>query len=197
MPSEQTMERYLSIADLSRLLDLPESTTRYYCKRFAAHLPSVGEGRKRRFVPESEAVLRVVVEEMRRSKNAFAVDLALAGAASGARGGGEFPVDDISMAPATTRQSIQISSGSDDVSVFSSQIMSLMERQTQALQEIAGAMTLFASYHPANGNKENEALREELAALRETMRLSEEKQTKDLEQTRKWLARFSEALVKR
>lgn len=38
-------EALLSIADISRHFSLPESTTRYYCKRFAAFIPSVGEGR--------------------------------------------------------------------------------------------------------------------------------------------------------
>ena len=46
-------EALLSIADISRHFSLPESTTRYYCKRFAAYIPSVGEGRRRRYRSET------------------------------------------------------------------------------------------------------------------------------------------------
>lgn len=187
MSSDTTMERYLSIADLSRMLGLPESTTRYYCKRFADHLPHAGEGRKRRYAPESVDILRTVMEEMRRSKNAFAVDLALNKAA---------PVPQAaSPVPVGGAVGVQVETGG--FSLFSSQVMSLMERQTSALQEIAAAMTLFASHHPAQANDENERLKGELEALKDSMRDSAEAHKKDLEQTRKWLARFSEALAKR
>lgn len=199
MPSEHTMERYLSIADLSRLLGLPESTTRYYCKRFASHLPHTGEGRKRRYAPESEAILRTVMAEMRRSKNAFAVDMALSDAAAKAEeetSGNGYGEEKAAMVPSGTPSLVQ-NALDGGAAQFSVQVLSLMERQTQALQEIAAAMALFVSHHPAHGREENNLLREELSGLREAMRLSEEKQTKDLEQTRKWLARFSEALAKR
>ncbi|MDL2272752.1 helix-turn-helix domain-containing protein [Desulfovibrio sp. OttesenSCG-928-I05] len=221
MPSEQTVDRYLSIADLSRLLGLPESTTRYYCKRFAEHLPHMGEGRKRRYAPESEGILRTVMEEMRRSKNAFAVDLVLNKATAGESvepSAGEAACDtapastegecgEAAIVPADGQQPVQAAAhgvmpaaafpANGDIAVFSSQVMTMMERQTQALQEIASAMTLFASHHPAAAREDTERLREDLTSLKEDIRLSEERQSKDLEQTRKWLARFSEALAKR
>ena len=57
----------LSIADISRHFSLPESTTRYYCKRFAAYIPSVGEGRRRRYRHETLTVIAAILEQMQKS----------------------------------------------------------------------------------------------------------------------------------
>ena len=67
-------EGLLSIADISRHFSLPESTTRYYCKRFAAFIPSVGEGRRRRYRPETLDVILTILEEMQKSRTASAVE---------------------------------------------------------------------------------------------------------------------------
>ena len=70
-------EGLLSIADISRHFSLPESTTRYYCKRFAAFIPSVGEGRRRRYRPETLEVIAAILEQMRKSRTAASVENAL------------------------------------------------------------------------------------------------------------------------
>ena len=195
----------LTIADLARILDLPESTTRYYCNRFADHLPSVGEGRRRRFKPEASDVLRTIAETMRRDKNAFAVDLAL-------RNSGD-------VVPAQSALPFY-----DPTPAFTNQIFSLMENQTKALQDIASAMMVFAdrlavpataqtisavqtapvqeatpSPAPPAG-KEDEAqdspaLRQEIISLRKQVAASEAVHQNDLEQLRKWLTRLGEALT--
>lgn len=67
----------LSMSELARRLELPESTLRYYCKHFSAFLPYIGEGRRRRYVPEALPVLEFISEAMRRNKNATAVELML------------------------------------------------------------------------------------------------------------------------
>lgn len=170
----------LTIAELARILDLPESTTRYYCNRFAAHLPSVGEGRRRRYKPEAQEALRGIARTMRRDKNAYAVDLALRdGAANVSR-------------EAAFAGSAQLAG----------QVMALMENQTKALQDIAAAMGVFAerlspAAPPATATDvaETAALREEIAALRDRIRESEAVHQNDLEQLRKWLTRLGEALA--
>ena len=70
-------EGLLSIADISRHFSLPESTTRYYCKRFAAFIPSVGEGRRRRYRPETLEVIAAILEQMQKSRTAASVENAL------------------------------------------------------------------------------------------------------------------------
>ena len=175
----------LSIADLARRLELPESTTRYYCKRFAAHLPHDGEGRKRRYHPEAADILAAIAKGMRQNKNALAVDFALQASAQEAAAQ-PYPPVLVESAPA-----------------LSGQIMALMERQTEALQQIAAAMTVFASSRPLEpaalpaGSAEAETLRKEIGSLRNELQAAEEGHQKNLDQVRKWLARFSEAMAKR
>ena len=70
-------ESLLSIADISRHFSLPESTTRYYCKRFAQFIPSVGDGRRRRYRRETLDVISAILEQMQKSRTAAAVEDAL------------------------------------------------------------------------------------------------------------------------
>lgn len=193
--THDTNPELFTIAELARNLDLPESTTRYYCNRFADHLPSVGEGRRRRFKPEALDVLRTIAETMRRDKNAYAVDLAL-------RNGRETPAL-LSASPVARQGDFAASAA------FASQVLSLMEGQTKALENIAAAMAVFAerlSVAPSAVPQERTAsaagqdsaseaaLRQEVAALREQIRSAEAVHQNDLEQLRKWLARLGEAV---
>lgn len=182
--------KLLTIAELARNLALPESTTRYYCNRFAAHLPSVGEGRRRRYKPEALEKLKTIAETMRRDKNAYAVDLAL-----------RDEVDGVVPTPAAP--------GIGASAQFAEQVLNLMENQTKAMQDIAAAMSVFADRlsitvpqplaegAPASAADaaETEALKGEIAALREQIRASESVHQNDLEQLRKWLTRLGEAVT--
>ena len=191
-------QQLLTIAELARSLALPESTTRYYCNRFAAHLPSVGEGRRRRYLPEALETLKTVAQTMRRNKNAFAVDL-LFRDQKHAPGGEPAPAP-FSLSTATSHP-------------LAGQMLSLLENQTKALRDIADAMHLLAKRLPANAPEdthhtaaenrerknpaileENVVLRDEIATLRSHMRAAETVHQNDLEQLRKWLARLGEAL---
>ncbi len=58
--------RLYSIAAVARLLEVPESTLHYWKNRFHAHLPSLGEGRGRRFRPEAVEVFRAIAEGLGR-----------------------------------------------------------------------------------------------------------------------------------
>lgn len=59
----------LTIKEIARQLDLPESNIRYYRDRFEEFLPYVGEGRKRRYKPEALDVFRFIVSELRENKS--------------------------------------------------------------------------------------------------------------------------------
>ena len=199
--SKSTEPNLLTIAELARNLDLPESTARYYCNRFATHLPSVGEGRRRRYKPEALEKLRIIAQAMRRNKNAYAVDLALRNEENGLHAVGPMPV------------SVSHEAAFAGSAQFVNQVISLMESQTKAMQDIAAAMGVFAERltlvpsipaaspapesgvaAPASG-EETAALREELTALRDHIRASESVHQNDLEQLRKWLTRLGEALA--
>ena len=195
MPQHMEPE-LLTIAELSRHLELPESTTRYYCNRFAEYLASVGEGRRRRFKPEALEVLKTIAQTMRRDKNAYAVDLALRSSAG-----------TLATIPAADAPSGQIVA---PTGAIAGQMLSLMENQTRALQEIAGAMSLFAEKFtaaplppvghisgssPVEGSPTEDDLRKEIAVLRAQIRTSESVHQNDLEQLRKWLTRLGETLA--
>jgi len=177
----------LRIADLSRLLELPESTIRYYCKRFAHKLPQVGVGRQRRYQRESLEILQSLIAPLRRDK-AFAPDA--------------------SPAPADKRAKPALRARSDHVPadpglLFADQIMELMERQTRALQQIALALETLAVRQKSEVMllpetiADNALIRNDLEALRLQLRATEDAHKKDLEQTRKWLALLSETMSRR
>ena len=67
----------LTIAYIARALDLPESTVRYYRDRFSEFVPSVGEGRTRRYRAEALEVLRCIADAMRARTPAEDVRAAL------------------------------------------------------------------------------------------------------------------------
>ncbi len=192
--SASVSQKYFSIADLSRILELPESTARYYCKRFTAHLPAEGEGRKKRYAPECVDILRAIIEEMKRSKNAFAVDLAL-------NRKEECLTSPLSASPvmgASLPPLPETAAEDSGLAGISAQVMGIMERQTMALQEIASAMVRFVSCcAPRVSVEEQKNIENEILALKKTMRLSEEEFREDLEQMRRWLSRLNEAVARR
>ncbi|EGB15019.1 putative transcriptional regulator, MerR family [Pseudodesulfovibrio mercurii] len=55
-----TGKKVLSVAEIARELDLPESTVHYWKNRFAQHLPSVGRGRQKRFKPEAVEIFSTI-----------------------------------------------------------------------------------------------------------------------------------------
>lgn len=55
-----TGKKVLSVAEIARELELPESTVHYWKNRFAQHLPSVGKGRQKRFKPEAVEVFATI-----------------------------------------------------------------------------------------------------------------------------------------
>lgn len=193
--TQSTEPNLLTIAELARNLGLPESTTRYYCNRFAEYLPSVGEGRRKRYKPEALEKLRTIAETMRRDKNAYAVDLALRNEGNG----------ETVQVPA-----VQQTQALTATALFAEQVLAHMESQTKAMQDIAAAVGMFAerlsltvpapqtrpeSVQPAVSAEDTAALQREIASLREQIRSSESVHQNDLDQMRKWLSRLGEAVA--
>lgn len=55
-----THAKLYSISAIARLMDLPESTLHYWKNRFDPFLPSVGQGRNKRFTAEAVDVFRTI-----------------------------------------------------------------------------------------------------------------------------------------
>lgn len=172
-------ESLLSIADISRHFSLPESTTRYYCKRFAHFIPSVGDGRRRRYRRETLDVIAAVLEQMQKSRTAAAVEDAL---------NARFPRNAVTVADTSTAVA-EIPSSND---FFPSAALQILERQTSAIEGIAHLLQLVVQRLPASGgNNEPEVgqLRQEVANLRVLLDSSEKTQQADLDQLRSWMTK--------
>jgi DNA-binding transcriptional MerR regulator len=64
----------LTIAEIAKELQIPESTVRYYRDRFINYIPYVGEGRGRRYRPETVEVLRFIAEGFNRGLTAIDIE---------------------------------------------------------------------------------------------------------------------------
>lgn len=174
-------ESLLSIADISRHFSLPESTTRYYCKRFAAFIPSVGEGRRRRFRPETLDVIAAILDQMQKSRTAAAVEDILQS---------RFPRN--ALAVAQTAPPAAPAGAHPDF--FSAAVLQLLERQTVAMEGISQLMHHFIERLPlaaapadTTSPEDNQALRKEVETLRTLLHASEKTQQADLDQLRQWM----------
>lgn len=74
-----TAKKLLSIAVISRELNIPESTLHYWKNRFSEFLPSVGRGRQKRFRPDAVDVFRTISEMLKLGHTTRDVKAELAG----------------------------------------------------------------------------------------------------------------------
>lgn len=199
--STQQETPLLSIADIARHFDLPESTARYYCKRFAEHIPSVGEGRRRRYRPETLEVIALVLEEMQKSRTAASVEELLAT---------QFPrnveIRPLSiLPPAQEKNDLQIVTASPVAPATpqealplpdSPAVLQLLERQTSALEGMLHVLRLLVERMPPfTGDPATETaaateLRKEVQTLRTLLEACEKNHQSDLEQIRKWVGKL-------
>ena len=173
-------EGLLSIADISRHFSLPESTTRYYCKRFSGFIPSVGEGRRRRYRPETLDVIAVILDQMQKSRTAAAVEDALHA---------RFPQNALALAEATpATPAVDTRLGQQ---VLPAAALQLMERQTAALEGIAQLLHELVQRIPAPAPQGEalSSLRRDMDTLRILLDSAEKTQQADLNQLRTWMTR--------
>lgn len=64
----------MTIAEIAKELHIPESTARYYRDGFIDYIPSVGEGRKKRYRSETVEVLRFIAEGFKRKLTATEIE---------------------------------------------------------------------------------------------------------------------------
>lgn len=174
-------ESLMSIADISRHFSLPESTTRYYCKRFAQFIPSVGDGRRRRYRRETLDVISAILEQMQKSRTAAAVEDALAA---------RFPRNAVALADTPPAHEVSDLAVANDF--FPSAALQILERQTSAIEGIAHLLQLVVQRLPAAGTAptpEVGELRQEVANLRTLLDASEKTQQADLDQLRSWMTK--------
>jgi len=71
------MNELLTVAEIAKRLDLPESTIRYYRDRFTSYIPTIGEGRNRRYRLEAVEVFRFIADTLRSGAPFEDVEVAL------------------------------------------------------------------------------------------------------------------------
>lgn len=188
----------LSIADIARHFDLPESTARYYCKRFAEHIPSVGEGRRRRYRPETLDVISLVLEEMQKSRTAASVEELLA--AQFPRNVDTRPLSVLAPAAPDERSLCAVPPAAIAGSLSqeslppadSPAVLQLLERQTTALEGMLQVMRLLVERMPlpAGGADAAPEIIKEVRTLRTLLEACEKNHQSDLEQIRNWVGKL-------
>ncbi len=204
------ISRLLTMADLATHFSLPESTARYYCRRFNAFLPQAGKGR-RKYTPEAIPVFAAIQEAMRRTRHARSVEIELSL---------QFPANAPAPAKEATKDAapgaiVPAAYDYNPVAVlqeFSRGILQILGAQAQALERIADALagsekitaatpapaktanrTTAATESQLQPSLEIESLRKEIKVLRGLMDSSEQIHQQDVEQLRKWLNRLGSA----
>jgi DNA-binding transcriptional MerR regulator len=183
-------ERLLTIADIARHFALPESTARYYCKRFAAYMPVCGEGRRKRYRKEALEVTRAVLEAMRDTRTAAGVEAMLAES---------FPCNALSVLIPLENAPLP----AETLPVPSQGVtLQLIEQQNRTLEGIASALALLVrrqddldalTEQARAAQEENKTLRAELTRLRLLVDSSEKLHQQDMDQIRNWLGRLVRA----
>lgn len=124
-------DRLLTLNEVAQRLGLPETTLRYYRDRFSAYLPSVGQGRSRRYPLQAVERLRWIIEQLRGGASAHEVEAQLR----------QHP-------PVTTDQ---VANGelAQSVDRLSEQIQALTQSPLQVAQILEQAYSYFKS-HPVH-----------------------------------------------
>lgn len=118
----------MTIAEIAKELNIPESTARYYRDNFIDYIPSVGEGRKKRYRPETVEVLRFVAEGFKRKLTGMEIENGLSQM---------FPRNlDIEQPTATTTAVVQQQS-ENELNQYALQLQTALEQMGKTMQIIA------------------------------------------------------------
>jgi DNA-binding transcriptional MerR regulator len=199
MPHRTAADTLLTIAELAARHDLPESTARYYCKRFLPFLPHTGEGKRRRYLPEALEIFSFIVAEIRTHKNAMTVEHALRRHYGSALGAAPDCTPQAELPPAAAvPPAVQLSA--EYVHQGQAALFALLEQQTKAMESIAESLAVMnrkevgiAALEQTLGARESEIaeLRKEVVQLKSLLSTAEQVHQQDLDQMRKWLSKIA------
>ena len=141
---------------------------------------SVGEGRRRRYRPETLEVIAAILEQMRKSRTAASVENALLA---------RFPRNALAVSkpePCLTQAEHPVAE------LLPAAALRLLERQTLALEGIAQLIHLVIERLPQPGmmlpeTAQETQLRKDVENLRVLLHASEKTQQADLDQLREWM----------
>lgn len=59
------MDELYTLAEIARIIDIPESTCRYYHGKFAEFLPAIGKGKRKKYRQDAVNILRFISDNLR------------------------------------------------------------------------------------------------------------------------------------
>lgn len=122
------MKKLLTIAEIAKELNIPESTARYYRDNFIDYIPSVGEGRKKRYRPETVEVLRFIANGFKSKLTAMEIENGLSQL---------FPRNiDIEDTNAITTTAVQQQS-ENEIKLYAQQLQIALEQMSKTMEIIA------------------------------------------------------------
>lgn len=122
------IKKLLTIADIAKELNIPESTARYYRDNFIDYIPSVGEGRKKRYRPETIEVLRFIAQGFKNKLTAMEIENGLSQM---------FPRNiDIEDTNAITTTAVQQQS-ENEIKQYAQQLQLALEQMSKTMEIIA------------------------------------------------------------
>lgn len=122
------IKKLMTIAEIAKELDIPESTARYYRDNFIDYVPSVGEGRKKRYRPETVEVLRLIAEGFKRRLTATEIENGLSQM---------FPRNFAIEEPTTITTAAAQQQSENEVKQYALQLQIALEQMTKTMQVIA------------------------------------------------------------
>jgi DNA-binding transcriptional MerR regulator len=165
-----------TLAEIARIIDIPESTCRYYHGKFSEFLPAIGKGKRKKYRQESVNILRFISDNLRNGSTLAEVNELLSK---------QFQkVIDITATTATLQQYKNL----PEV-LPSNQLVDVAAIQP-LIQQLKEALTAISVYK--SGNNE---IKEELRQLRQKLQQSQQ-QEKELIEARSVISKARSELEK-
>jgi len=68
------LDKLLTIKEIAQVLNIPESTARYYRDKWPEYIPTSGQGRNKRYEPAAVDILRLIAEGLRNGRSATEIE---------------------------------------------------------------------------------------------------------------------------
>jgi len=127
-----------TLTEIARILKVPESTARYHRDKFADYLAFTGEGRNRRYLPQSLEALRIIKDMLQQNNSIEEIESVLE-----SRFGVTIQRDEPQQQTAVTQQQLL-------------DIAPLLDFMTQQAAEIAELRKELSDFHTRLETRENE-----------------------------------------
>jgi len=154
----------LTITGIAQKLGMPESTVRYYRNKFPDFIPAVGEGRKRKYRPETLEIISLIEKMFRENRTAVEIAERLAS---------KFP-QNINF----EKQPQQLIAATPQPQIMPLDVVNVVAGQTHALKHLALVLDKFY-----NHERELKTLSDEVIFLRKQLdgRRKNDKYDRELE----------------